>query len=103
VNQNYERDLVNVNHGEGEEIKRRVEEEVEKRTKYYFGIIPANQWTHLIMLISISLILVMLCTCWKYFQMRKMKEESKKHAKDDYFKQSAGFTKDHKCSPKKNK
>ena len=53
---------------------------MEKRTKYYFGLIPANQGTHQLMLIAFSMILIMSCTCWKYFRLRKSKiEDSKTH------------------------
>lgn len=55
-----------------------MDEEISKRTKYYFGIIPANEFTHLMFLISIALLIVMICTCWKYYKNKSAKKEEQK-------------------------
>lgn len=89
MSQKYELDLAGVQGAEGEGLKQRMEEEIKKRTKYYLGFIPANEFTHLLMLISVALLLVLICTCWKYYKNRTAKKEGAQ----DYFKKSTAFTK----------
>ena len=67
----YEKDLSNMEKGkEGEEFRKKVDEEMAKRQKYYFGFIPANKFTHIMMLITIAVFLVVICTCWKYYNKK---------------------------------
>lgn len=69
--QSYEKDLEGIKGGpQGDQLKKQVEEELGKRQKYYFGIIPANKFTHVIFLISIALLLVLCCTCFKYYNRK---------------------------------
>ena len=97
MTQSYEKDLAGIQGGaEGDELKKQVEEELNKRQRYYFGIIPANKFTHTIFLITIALLLVLCCTCWKYFQKKgekKEKEDKKDKGKEQFFKKSNSFTK----------
>lgn len=75
--QGYEKDLSGIKSGqEGEELKKRLDEELAKRQKYYLGFIPANRFTHILMLISIALILVAICSCWKYYKSRDSKDKT---------------------------
>ena len=60
-------------HSSKEGLKGRVEEELKKREKLYFGFIPANEFTHSLFLVTISLSMVFCCTCYKYYKMRSKK------------------------------
>ena len=79
--------------GEGDEIKKRIDSEMEKRQKYYLGFIPANQFTHMMILIAVTVMMITCCTCFKYYNMRKVQAESKIKESREYFKKSTAFTK----------
>ena len=79
---------------------------MEKRQKYYLGFIPANQFTQMMILITVSIIMITFCTCWKYYNMRKVQTEAKIKEKHEYFQRQSAFTKSKlppKASPVNNR
>ena len=66
---------------------------MEKRQKYYLGFIPATQFTQMMLLITVSIVMITCCTCWKYYNMRKAQTEAKIKEKNEYFQRKSAFTK----------
>ena len=59
-------------------IKDQIEEQLNKRKVYYFGIIPADMFSHTTILVTISVTVVCLCTWWKYYKMDSERRQAKK-------------------------
>jgi hypothetical protein len=85
----YAKDIEGVEKGkEGEDLRKKVEEEMVKRQKYYFGVIPVNEFTHTLMLVGIAILMVIVCTCWKYYSRKGQKKEGEQESQDkSYFSQ----------------
>jgi len=54
----------------------------------------------MMILITISIIMITCCTCWKYYNMRKAQTEAKIKEKHDFYQKQSAFTKS-KIAPKK--
>ena len=51
---------------QSEELKQKFDDEIAKRQKYYFGFIPANKFSFTAVVIIAGMVLVLICTCFKY-------------------------------------
>lgn len=49
-------------------IEGQIDDEIKKRQKYYFGIIPASMVNHTTVLITVSMLMMMCCTCFRLFK-----------------------------------
>jgi hypothetical protein len=77
----YERDLSDVQIGkESEELKKKMDVEMEKRQKYYFGFIPASKFSQLMIFVCVTIFMITMCSCWKYYNKKSEKEEEKKES-----------------------
>jgi hypothetical protein len=56
---------------QNEEFKKKIDDEIAKRQKYYFGFIPANKFSFTAVVIGAGMILVLICTCFKYNNNKK--------------------------------
>jgi hypothetical protein len=55
-------------------MREKIDEEVAKRQNYFLGLIPANKYTAMILLIMGGIFLLFLCSCCR-FRPRKDKRK----------------------------
>lgn len=59
-------------------IKELMEEEIKKKSKYLWGIIPMNSLTKTTGLILLTVAFISFCTCWKVYKKNNEKRSEKR-------------------------
>ena len=55
-----------------------MEEEIKRRQGYYFGIIPANTFGHVTIVVTLSIMMICCCTWGKFYKAEMANKQERK-------------------------